>query len=42
MHKKLRNLTLCLCLSIGAAAFAEEALVLQTDFGLKDGVRFQR
>ena len=37
MHRKLRNLTLCLCLSIGAAAFAEEALVLQTDFGLKDG-----
>jgi S-adenosylmethionine hydrolase len=37
MHRKLRNLTLCLCLSIGATAFAEEALVLQTDFGLKDG-----
>lgn len=37
MHRKLRNLTLCLCLSIGATVFAEEALVLQTDFGLKDG-----
>lgn len=37
MHRKLRNLTLCLCLSITANVFAEEALVLQTDFGLKDG-----
>jgi S-adenosylmethionine hydrolase len=37
MHRKLRNLTLCLCLSITASVFAEEALVLQTDFGLKDG-----
>ena len=37
MHRKLRNLTLCLCLSITASVFAEKALVLQTDFGLKDG-----
>lgn len=37
MQRKLRNLTLCLCLSIATSVFAEEALVLQTDFGLKDG-----
>lgn len=37
MQRKLRNLTLCLCLSIATNVFAEEALVLQTDFGLKDG-----
>lgn len=37
MHNLIRNLCTCLILSTATQVYATNALVLQTDFGLKDG-----